>query len=603
MKKLEIILLASLSTVAVADDTNLSGNKPAQLDDMVVLSNPADSVDETKVIQENSIEKINTDMVMQETSPGMKQPIVRGLMGDQVSLSLDGIKFSNSLFRGGPNQYYSWIPDEFTTAASLNKSLVDASLGGSIDRTLGVDKSQVGISTYFRGHTEYAKFKNNDWEGAVLNTDNDDVATPKGVVAHSAYNQKGAMAVHKNKDYGDTKLVYTRSDDVNRTDKFESGGYYVNELQQYILAEHKLWLDKDRKIYVMPSFQQFEEVINKNSPKKDDVHSTDNMFGIKAGSRYDTTYGSLDYGINDTFEDIGMTTGITNANYNYNTLTAFGMWNGYINDSNEYKLRYSYSLMNATGNGLDRTLGNNAYGANYKFSWTPDSYSYVDLDATAKFPTITNLAVARNDSITELPNANLSQEKAYTATIGHNFYGLDVSLFYKEIQDAIIRTKTDITDGKGGYKWQYNNTNSGHIEGVKASYNRRYDTGTGIYAMVEYLDGRNDYDYWSKMTPLHTELKLTQDVDWLFNDKLIAQWRYAPRVDSDRVSKSDQADIRIKNHNYGYNLVNLGYESMVTPNHKVSLMVNNILNNTGRTFGSSVDFNERMLYLKYNYYF
>lgn len=598
-----MILLTALSayTLTVNADNNIQ-----QLEPMLITSESGTNLveDPTKLVQ-NTIEKINYETVMQETNPGMKQPVIRGLMGDQVALSVDGIKFSNSLFRGGPNQYYSWIPDEFTTAASLNDSvntMSNSALGGSVDRTLGVDRSQMGISTNFRGHTEYAKYKNTDWQTAVLNTDNDDVSTPNGIVPHSAYNQKGALLAHTNKDYGDTKLVFTRSDNVDRTDKFASGGFYQYDLQQYILASHKLWVN-DRKIYIQPSFQRFEEKLDLNSPLAKNVDSSDNMYGINVGSFYDTQYGVLNYGVADSYEDINVVTGIKPAQYNYNTLTGFGVWDGNITPDDNYKLKYSYSLMDTSGNGLNRTLGNHAYGVNLKHVFAPENYSYFDFDVASKFPTINNLALARNDSVTELPNPNLKQERANTYTIGHQFHGLDISLFYKDLSDVIIRTQTDVPDGKGKFKWQYNNANTGHIAGVKLAYNRTFDTGTGVYMMTEYLDGRNDYDYWGKLTPLHSEIKLTQNVDWLFKDKLIAQWRYAPSVPTDRIALNDAIDVRIKNHNYGYNMLNLGYETTYDKQHKVSLLVNNVLNNTGRVYGSSVDFNERMLYLKYNYLF
>ena len=570
------------------------------LPDMVIIDVKPDNNHYIK----NTAEKIEYEAVMQETNPGMKQPIVNGMMGDQISLSVDGIKFSNTLFRSGPNQYYSWIPEEFTTGASLNSAgnaIANGSLGGNIDRTLGVDRSQVGISSNLRGYTSYVKYKNEDWQSAILNTDNDNVATPNGVIKNSAYNQKGAMVKHANKTYGDTTMVFTRNDNVDRTDKFTVNDYYMFDLQQYIMASHKLWL-VDRSVYIVPSFQQFREKIDRTKVSNN-VDSTDNIYSMQIGSYFSTKYGVLDYGVNESFEDISLITGVNSTPFQYNILTGYSVWDGVITDNDLYKIKYSYAWMTADGSGLNRSLGNNSYGIDFRHIWTDDNYSYTSFDSSSKFPTINNLSAARQDSLTEIANPNLEQEQAFTYTVGHQFYGLDASLFYKDISNVIIRTQTNVPDGRDSFKWKYNNANTGHIEGVKLAFNRKYEIGTNVYIMGEYIAGRNDYDYWSKFTPFHTEVKLSQDIGMLFDDKFIAQWRYAPSVPNDRVALNDRNDIRTKGHNYGYNLLNLGYEINFEKSHKASLTLFNTLNSTGRVYGSSVDFNERTLIVRYNYYF
>lgn len=600
MNKLKLLSL-TIMTILSQQAFSETNETPETLPEMKIIADKPDVNQSVK----NTVEKINYETIMQETNPGMKQPIINGLMGDQISLSLDGIKFSNSLFRSGPNQYYSWIPDEFTTTASLNSpinAIANGSLGGNIDRTLGVDKSQVGISSNLRGYTAYAKYKDSDWHAAILNTDNDNVATPRGVIQNSAYNQKGAMVKHTNKDYGDTTLVFTRNDNVDRTDKFAVNDYYMYDLQQYIMANHKLWLN-NHSIYVVPSFQQFREKIDR-AKTSNNIDSTDNIYGLQVGSYFNTKYGTLDYGVNESFEDISLVTGTNSTPYKYNTLTGYGVWDGAITDSDLYKIKYSYSWMTADGSGLDTSLGNNVYGVDFRHIWSDDNYSYASFDSSAKFPTINNLSAARQDSLTEIANPDLKQEHAFTYTIGHQFYGLDASLFYKDISDVIIRTQTDVKDGKGGFKWKYNNANTGYIEGAKLAYNRKFDsTGTNVYAMGEYITGRNDYDYWSKFTPFHAEVKLSQDIGMLLDDRFIVQWRYAPSVPNDRVALNDKTDVRTKNHNYGYNILNLGYEVDFDKHNKASLTLFNTLNNTGRIYGSSVDFNERTLMVRYNYYF
>lgn len=586
------ILYISLLTIGLMADSI----------EMEPITVTAYGTDDTKAVQATT-EQVEGQVVIQETVPGFKQPIINGLMGDQVLLTIDGVKYTNALFRDGPNQYYSWIPDEFTIRAKLDdpmSSISNSALGGAIDRTIGVDKSQIGIEATKSNHKEYIKYKDDVWQAAVLNEKDGNVETPNGEVAHSGYNQKGFLLGHHDNTYGDTKMVFTRSDDVDRTDKFEKGDYYVYALQQYFLLSHKAWLNDTT--YILPSFQQFKEKIDRNNLTKNE-DSTDNMYGLQVGSFYDTDYGYLEYGATDNFEDISSTVGTTDSNYNYNVFSAYTAWNGRIDNKNEYKLKYKYSVMTAKGSGLDRTLDNHSFGADYKYKQNLDSYTFAGADLAYKFPTITNLALARDDSVTEIANPNLKQEQAYTLTVGQYWNGLKVSAFYKKLYDMIIRTETTIPDGSGGYKWQYNNTNEGYIKGVNLEYNKKYETGTGVYLFAEYLEGKNDYDYWSKLTPFQAKAKLSQDLKLIDKDMVVVKWQYAPSVPTDEMALKDQTDIRIKDHNYGYNIFDIGYEVVYHKDHKFTAYVENVFNETGRVYGSSVDFEERELKVSYNYYF
>jgi hemoglobin/transferrin/lactoferrin receptor protein len=51
----------------------------------------------------------STGVWVQKTNHGGGSPIIRGLMGNQVLLMVDGIRLNNSVFRYGPNQYLNTI--------------------------------------------------------------------------------------------------------------------------------------------------------------------------------------------------------------------------------------------------------------------------------------------------------------------------------------------------------------------------------------------------------------------------------------------------------------------------------------------------------------
>lgn len=53
-------------------------------------------------------------VLVQETSPGQGSPFIRGFTGYRNLVQIDGVRFNNSVFRSGPNQYWNTI-DPFST--------------------------------------------------------------------------------------------------------------------------------------------------------------------------------------------------------------------------------------------------------------------------------------------------------------------------------------------------------------------------------------------------------------------------------------------------------------------------------------------------------
>lgn len=536
---------------------------------------------------------------LQETVPGFKQPVINGLMGDKVLITVDGIKFNNALFRSGPNQYYSWIPDAFVIRNTKMDTLLDASLGGSVNREIGILESKIGADFSYNTFTGQATYKGYNIEVGAVYTKNQNVVDTNGEVPHSGYNQKGFYTKYKS-SFGETKLLFSRSDDIDRTDKFEKGDYYVYDLQQYFLLKHTYTIP-GTSISITPSFQQFREKIDRDSPDSKNVDSTDNVFGLNISDlRTDIFTGTdvLTYGIQDQYEDIRYKKGLTENTYYYNTVSIWAKYKNYFTKNWDYSLTGNFSWLQTKGSGIDRSMSGQAFGITTNYYFDETSYVFASVNTNFKFPTITNLAEARSDSVEELPNPNIDTEKAITYKVGVSYRGLELAAFYKKLDDMIIRKQTNIpvVGSPGEFMWQYDNADTGWIKGINVGY--LYTSGDWSFEFHgDFIDGKTDYDYISKLQPIVTSTKVTYGGSF-------AEFLYAPKVPEDKMALKDQTDIRIKDHNYGYRILNLGYK-YTTPNdkHEFGIYLDNALNDRGRVYGSSVDFNERRLRFSYNWYY
>ena len=557
----------------------------------------AEGVNIPDILVETSAEEEEALIVMQETTPGMKQPVINGLMGDKILITVDNNKFSNSLFRSGPNQYYSWILDEFVLSNSINTTLLNSSLGGTVNRTLGIDTSGVSIEASGNTFRESIKYADDTVQAGAVYTNNENVVTPyDGEVAHSAYNQKG-LYVGLNTDIGISKLMFSQSNDIDRTDKFEKGDYYVYELQRFFLLSHQYKVT-DSNILIMPSLQQFREKIDRDSPNKKNIDSTNNIFGLNISNKHEALFASTDifkYGLTDHYEDINYIKGVKETDYYYNTLSLWASYHNNISENWDYTLTYNFANLVTKGGDIDRNMNGNAFGLVVDYYFDESSYLYGSINSNFKFPTITNLAEARSDSVDEIPNPNLESEKALTGRVGLQYQGLDLSLFYKKLHNMIIRVETAIPDGQGEYKWRYENTDNGYIKGISFAYMKTFFNDYKVRLNAELLDGKTDYDYISKLQPVVTSSYLQYKDLWL-------EFLYAPSVDEDKMALKDQKDIRIKDHNYGYKVLNTGYV-LNYDQHIFNFYLDNIFDSRGRVYGSSVDFNERRVRLGYSYQF
>ena len=233
----------ALMTLLAGGAVNVKADEP-------ILLTPVHATAGTnyEVQQRIPVETFENEIHLQETAPGLKSPYLGAFTGNQVDQTVNGIRMNNALFRGGPNQYYSWIPSEFTQSVTLSDG---GNVGGSINRTLGVSDTSVGLSYNgaLRGFSETGSYHGDQFSFSLKNTNTGNVHTADGEVPHSAYNQSALMAEAKWNPTNKTTFLYSRSHDIERTDKWNGGwrssgfqapSVYTWQLQEYMYLNHKL---------------------------------------------------------------------------------------------------------------------------------------------------------------------------------------------------------------------------------------------------------------------------------------------------------------------------------------------------------------------------
>lgn len=530
-------------------------------------------------VQQYNSELFEDSFRIQETSPGMPSPYLGPFTGNQVDQHVNGIRFSNSYFRSGPNQYWGWIPAAFTNSVTVSDG---GNIGGTINRLISVPSSGVKLSydTALQG-TETTLSHTTDRFGFAINEiDRGDVRTADGTVPNSSYNQKAAMFEAFWDDNNTTNILYSRSDDLRRTDKWNgglritgprSGQVYNYELQEYLLLVHNYTNDV---VEIDLGYQNFKEhILDKTNRVEVDM----NVYNLNASYNLNDNY-SL-YTVNQ-FEDIDYSTQSDWYNtYKAGVRTNFDIGNFNLKSSVGYKIVSVTDLEEFTAPEYSIILSNSGYFLSYDVTTNAPSYTSIKQNKTTGRGTV-------------IPNNSLEQEYAKTWRAGYQTRNLYADVYFKHLQDAYDQITVD-TD-------TYQIVNDGWVKAYGATLGFTTDVGSGFI-----LDTRLELVTATKSIPGSTETEPTsKTAPAILYSKLsrhgyYAELSYQPK-DNDLAFK-DKDDVRIYEHNKGYTVLNLGKTGTLGKDFEYEFAIRNLLNDDGRVLGSSVDVPARGVYFGLKY--
>lgn len=566
MKKIIILLFIGISLL-FADEITLE--KISVTADYLPLSDYRES----KV----DFSTIKSKIQLQQTSPGMYSPVMNGMQGELVGVEFEDVNLNNANFRSGPNQYFSWIPNEFVEYNIESGSAI----GPTIDSHIVTDDVI---------HTEYSSY--NDGRKLILKKNYGDTSVGVKVfktgdyngLEHTAYNQN-AFYIQNKTDNNKFTAMYSTSDDIDRLDKFIQNKVYTYLAQDYLFLKDTY--SSNKMDYFTLSYQRFVENILDGTKY---IDSTNNVYGLKYKHKF---CNGFDIHASDSLEDLMF----DNKDYDYNT---FKIGAGYKNTFNDIKIKSNYDYVIAD---TSSTTSKEQFTQHELNIEAAKGIVYTGFRIGYKLPTANNLYYARTTGKgTDIENPNLIPETSRTYTLGLKdevgLFSYDVNVFYTQIRDAISSVKLGYTvDSLQAYQSQ--NVGDGMVKG--ANLTLFYEEGLlGSIFNASYVYGEEGSDYMSKVTPFKIFWKTE------YNHAFVV-WNYAMK--GKYLSIADTSDVRIINsafnqyNNKGYNTFDIGYGNIIDKNWNYSLTLNNIFNDDGREMGSSVDVPERSLTAKIGYNF
>jgi len=538
-------------------------------------------------IQQYNANEFNDSYRIQETSPGMLSPYLGAFTGNQVDQLVNGVRMSNSYFRSGPNQYFGWIPLEFTQLVSVSDG---GNVGGTIDRTIGINDSSVTVN--YDGGTDGIKsiltHQSNNIGFGIIDINRNNVKSVNGKIPNSSYNQKAIIGEAYWNDNHRTTAFFSQSNDLRRTDRWNggeritgtrSGKVYNYELQQYLLLTHNYSNDK---LKVDLGYQNFIEHILDNTQRvevKLDIMNVNASYHLSDPLSIYTSnqFEFINFNVIDNLK----------SNDTYNTHRAglryqqdLGLLD--LTASAGYKVVRVSGLKEFTAPEYTVILSKYGYFISYDHTTNAPSYTSVKQNKTTGRGTV-------------LPNNSLTQEYANTVRFGkqtHNFY---FDVYYKKLNDAYSQITVDDD--------VYQIVNEGTVNAYGASIAYRnenlfeqgieIDTRLELVKATQDIPGTDRREPTSKTAPLIAYMRISKNGYY-------TELKYQPK-DNDLAFK-DLDDVRIFAHNKGYRIVNLGKIGTIGK-FEYELALRNLLNDEARVLGSSVDIPKRNVFASLKYTF
>lgn len=621
-----------------------------------LLSNPAavSKINETEIILRSPMNlpdllQQSAGVWMQKTNHGGGSPFIRGLTGYQTLILIDGIRFNNSTFRSGPNQYLNTIDPFMLQNVEILRGAGSVQYGSdAIGGTIYLSSKFLDFSdSLFRPYAKlYGKWMTDDLQKS-LRAEAGFSSKKSSLYAGFTFKDLGDIITGGDRDKlyntgyreyaGNLNGKFILSDksnisfawqhhhqiDVPLYHKLSSGKYAVYSFnpQQRDLGYLKYHLKQENPLFFeIRSSVSYQRSLEKREKQK----SGDYIFSVET----------------DVVESFGFTIeNISRINNNWEFITGIEVYNDKVNSKSEFTnletnenqssrglypdnsgylstsvftlhtirlkklkifsgLRYNYFVVKVSDEEFgDSEIKPNALVGNLNFSYQIISNSFISFGVNNAFraPNINDVSsFGIADYRYEIPNYDLQPEKSFNKEIGfkthQKFFSTGVHFYHNRLSDLIKNEKSSYNgqDSIEGIKvYQRKNVDKAYITGIEFEWAVYPMKRINLSGYLVYTYGYNESDKepMRRIPPFNGLFKIGY-----FSSKnlaLTAEWQFAAK--QDRLSSGDIDDSRIaEGGTPGWQVINLKANYQIK-NFLIIAGLNNILNEDYRIHGSGID--------------
>jgi hemoglobin/transferrin/lactoferrin receptor protein len=589
-----------------------------------------------------------TGVWMQKTNHGGGSPFIRGLVGNQVLVLIDGVRLNNATFRYGPNQYLNTIGPgqieriEVVRGAGSVTHGSDA-LGGVINIITKSPRFSDG-RVKVNGRL-YSKYMSNDMEQSgraeiglssskfallggfsLKNFGDIKAGGGLGIEAPSSYNENNADLKAKIKLSWRSSITLAfqnvYQNDVTRFDQVAQRGYlrysFDPQIRRLGYARWSFFSDNKwtRSINLTSSIHKSIEQRKKqklNSDKQTTERDEVDTFGIsmEIESTFSENWSALsgfdiyrdnvsswkmDKNLSDNSTELkrGLyANGAEAMSFALFSQQRFNLSNLGIEFGGRlsgYQLLIQDKVFGDVETSPESVVGN----AGLVYSVHPQNNIFLSVSQGFRAPNINDVSSLGDfDYGVEVPSANLSPEKTLNLEAGFksNFslWASSFSIYRTNLYDLISRVRSDFLgsttyDGQNVYKKQ--NVANAYIQGFEGDAEIQFAKTVTLYGSLIYTFGENESTHgpMRRIPPLNGKMGFRCS-----NKRWWADAVYLFARTQDRLSNGDIDDHRIPDGGTpGWQIVNIngGYSFSM---FNIYFGLQNLFDEAYRLHGSGID--------------
>lgn len=579
------------------------------------------------------------NVFVQKTNHGGGSPILRGLMGNQILLLVDGIRMNNSTYRYGPNQYFNTIDPFSIQTIEVLRGTGSVQYGSdALGGIVHIFSEDVSTKEGFSGNI-LGRITSQNMEQSVHSTLKYKHKNFSGYVSYGRRNYGdlyGGREIKKQlfTGYGENmfniksqyrttnhlitlNLQHFKALDVPITHKIILENFKFNHisLQQrdhsYIKHVYKIPKGVFSEINTQFSLQSSKEQrkIQKNG-STDELRESDRIYTMHAGistTALIKSYWKMNMGVEGYADLVNsqrtlykLTSGETISqrglypdNSNYKALSG---WT--TNEISLKKVKFTVGARYNTNNILIKDIlpgtfksSIDALVLNYGLGFTPSAshFFYIHSNDGFRAPNIDDMGtLGLVDFRYEIPAYNLKPEKSISLDAGYKYFSpkrkLNVSIYQTSVKNLISRLKLDGEFVNGNQVYIKSNIDKALLRGFEFDYSQKIGT-TRCYSFLNYTFGKNliTGDPLRRIPPVFGKLA----AEYYKNHFSIeGNVLFAGR--QNRLAPGDIADNRIGPFGTpGWQTFNIQSNFQIK-NISTSVLLNNIFNEKYKIHGSGI---------------